>query len=137
MNSRMLTVIGMFAISVIVGRQLFPITEVVQAQPVIPSPIELPSFPRVIEEKKSVDNIDVEVDLSTMEISVKGTTDAIVNVKTTGQPKPEVKWKTKVIEKEKIVHSGYPLLKAMIKVSEEEKTNNSPTKVLNNQKYEQ
>lgn len=137
MNSRMLTVIGMFAISVIVGRQLFPITEVVQARPVIPSPIELPSFPRVIEEKKSVDNIDVEVDLSTMEISVKGTTDAIVNVKTTGQPKPEVKWKTKVIEKEKIVHSGYPLLKAMIKVSEEEKTNNSPTKVLNNQKYEQ
>ena len=100
MNNRMLTVVGMFVVSVFIGRQMFATTEVIQAQPVMPSIVELPNFPKVIkEEKKSVDEIDVEVDLSTLEVSVKGTTDAKVNVKTTGEPKPVVKWKTKVIEK--------------------------------------
>lgn len=96
MNNRMLTVVGMFVVSVFIGRQMFATTEVIQAQPVMPSIVELPNFPNVIkEEKKSVDEIDVEVDLSTLEVSVKGTTDAKVNVKTTGEPKPVVKWKLK------------------------------------------
>lgn len=119
MNSRMLTVVGMFAISILVGRQMFTTTEVIQAQPVIPSIVEVPIFPKINkEEKKSVDEINVEVDLSTMEVSVKGTTDALINVTTTGEPKPVVKWKTKVIEK--TVHSGYPHVKAIRKVSENE-----------------
>lgn len=112
MNNRMLTVVGMFVVSVFIGRQMFATTEVIQAQPVMPSIVELPNFPKVIkEEKKSVDEIDVEVDLSTLEVSVKGTTDAIVNVKTIGEPKPVVKWRTKVIEKE--VASGYPYIKSV------------------------
>lgn len=112
MNNRMLTVVGMFVVSVFIGRQMFATTEVIQAQPVIPSIVELPNFPKVIkEEKKSVDEIDVEVDLSTLEVSVKGTTDAIVNVKTIGEPKPIVKWRTKTIEKE--VASGYPYIKSV------------------------
>ena len=112
MNNRMLTVVGMFVVSVFIGRQMFATTEVIQAQPVMPSIVELPNFPKVIkEEKKSVDEIDVEVDLSTLEVSVKGTTDAIVNVKTIGEPKPIVKWRTKVIEKE--AASGYPYIKSV------------------------
>ena len=112
MNNRMLTVVGMFVVSVFIGRQMFATTEVIQAQPVMPSIVELPNFPKVIkEEKKSVDEIDVEVDLSTLEVSVKGTTDAIVNVKTIGEPKPVVKWRTKVIEKE--AASGYPYIKSV------------------------
>ena len=72
----------------------------------------MPKFPIVnSEESKSVDKIDVEVDLSTLEVSVKGTTDAIVNVKTIGEPKPIVKWRTKTIEKE--VASGYPYIKSV------------------------
>lgn len=112
----------MFAVSILVGRRMFATTEVVQAQPVIPSIVELPNFPRVIkEERKSVDEINVELDLSTLEVTVKGTTDAIVNVKTTGEPKPIVKWKTKVIEKE--IQTGYPKVKAISEISE----NESPT----------
>lgn len=108
----MLTVVGMFVTSVIIGRQIFATTEVIQAQPVTPSIVEVPIFPKINnEEKKSVDEIDVEIDLSTLEVSVKGATDAIVNVKTMGEPKPIVKWKTKVIEKEKITQSGYPYSK--------------------------
>lgn len=119
MNSRMLTVVAMFVISVFVGRQIFATTEVIQAQPVIPSIVEVPIFPKVNkEEKKSVDEINVEVDLSTMEVSVKGTTDAIVNVITTGEPKPVIKWKTKIIEKQ--ISTGYPKVKAMSKVSKDE-----------------
>lgn len=119
MNSRMLTVVAMFAVSILVGRRMFATTEVVQAQPVIPSIVELPNFPRVIkEERKSVDEINVELDLSTLEVTVKGTTDAIVNVKTTGEPKPIVKWKTKVIEKE--IQTGYPKVKAISEISENE-----------------
>ena len=119
MNTRMLTVVGMFAVSVLIGRQMFATTEVIQAQPVIPSIVELPSFPKVIkEEKKSVDKIDVEVDLSTLNVSVKGTTDAIVNVKTVGEPTPVVKWKTKVIEKEN--STGYPYVKSIGRVSDDE-----------------
>lgn len=81
--------------------------------------MELPNFPKVIkEEKESVDEINVEVDLSTLEVSVKGTTDAKVNVKTTGEPKPVVKWKTKVIEKTN--STGYPKVNAISKVSDDE-----------------
>lgn len=132
MNNRMLTVVGMFVVSVFIGRQMFATTEVIQAQPVIPSIVELPSFPKVIkEEKKSVDEINVEVDLSTMEVSVKGTTNAIVNVKTTGEPKPVVKWKTKVIEKKN--STGYPHVKAIGRVSDDELPSTPLSIVSNNE----
>ncbi len=36
MNNRMLTVVGMFVVSVFIGRQMFATTEVIQAQPVMP-----------------------------------------------------------------------------------------------------
>ena len=98
----------MFIASCIIGFGLQQTVTVVQAAPVIPSPIEMPKFPIVnSEENKSVDKIDVEVDLSTLEVSVKGTTDAIVNVKTIGEPKPIVKWRTKTVA------SGYPYIKSV------------------------
>ena len=112
MNFRFITAVGMFIASCIIGFGLRQTVTIVQAAPVIPSPIEMPKFPIVnSEENKSVDKIDVEVDLSTLEVSVKGTTDAIVNVKTIGEPKPIVKWRTKTIEKE--VASGYPYIKSV------------------------
>ena len=133
MNFRFITAVGMFIASCIIGFGLRQTVTVVQAAPVIPSPIEMPKFPIVnSEESKSVDKIDVEVDLSTLEVSVKGTTDAKVNVKTTGEPKPVVKWKTKVIEKTN--STGYPKVKAISKVSDDE----SPTTPLTIvDKYEQ
>lgn len=119
MNIRVLSVVSMFVVSIIVGRNMFATTEKVQAQPVMPSIIELPSLSRIIkEEKKSVDEINVEVDLSTLEVSVNGTTDAIINVKTTGEPKPVVKWKTRVVEKNNSI--GYPYIKSVSKISDDE-----------------
>ena len=41
-----------------------------------------------------------------------------MNVKTTGEPKPVVKWKTKVIEKTN--STGYPKVNAISKVSDDE-----------------
>ena len=109
----------MFIASCIIGFGLRQTVTVVQAAPVIPSPIEMPKFPIVnSEENKSVDKIDVEVDLSTLEVSVKGTTDAIVNVKTTGEPKPVVKWRTKVVEK--LTSTGYPKVCSISRVSDDE-----------------
>lgn len=111
MNIRVVTVVGLFIASTIIGYNLVSPTVVIQAaEPVIPTILEMPSFPRVVE-KESVDEINVEVDLSTLEVSVTGTTDAKVNVKTTGEPKPVVKWKTKVIERK--VSGGYPYVKSI------------------------
>lgn len=119
MNFRIITAVGMFIASCIIGFGLRQTVTVVQAAPVIPSPIEMPKFPIANNEvKKSVDKIDVEVDLSTLEVSVKGTTDAIVNVKTTGEPKPVVKWRTKVIEK--LTSTGYPKVRSVSRVSDDE-----------------
>lgn len=119
MNFRIITAVGMFIASCVIGFGLRQTVTVVQAAPVIPSHIEMPKFPIVNSEvKKSVEKIDVEVDLSTLEVSVKGTTDAIVNVKTTGEPKPVVKWRTKVIEK--LTSTGYPKVRSISKVSDDE-----------------
>lgn len=119
MNFRIITAVGMFIASCIIGFGLRQTVTVVQAAPVIPSPIEMPKFPITSSEvKKSVEKIDVEVDLSTLEVSVKGTTDAIVNVKTTGEPKPVVKWRTKVVEK--LTSTGYPKVRSVSKVSDDE-----------------
>lgn len=114
MSIKIGTVASFFIISIIIGCNLLPTTVVVQAaEPVIPSIIELPKFDKI--EKMSVDEINVEVDLSTLEVSVNGTTDAKVNVKTVGEPTPIVKWKTKLVEKE--VNNGYPYVKNISKVS--------------------
>lgn len=132
MNNRMLTIVGMFVVSVFIGRQMFATTEVIQAQPVMPSIVELPNFPKVIkEEKKSVDEINVEIDLSTLEVSVKGTTDTKVNVQMTGEPKPVIKWKTKIIEKEN--STGYPYVKSINKISDNEQPQSILSIVKNNE----
>lgn len=99
MSIRILSVVSMFIASIFVGYNLLP-TEQIQAQPlVIPSPVEIPYFsniPQPVEKEMSVPEIDVQIDLSTKEVSVKGTTDARVNVITVNEPKTVVKWKTKV-----------------------------------------
>ena len=118
MNFRFITAVGMFIASCIIGFGLRQTVTVVQAAPVIPSPIEMPKFPIVnSEESKSVDKIDVEVDLSTLEVSVKGTTDAIVNVKTTNEPKPIVKYRT-VVKEIEAKSTGYPYVNSVGKVPE-------------------
>lgn len=114
MNSRILSTIGFFAISLLVGYNLISTVEPVQAQqPVVPSYLELMSMMNSNkEEKKSVSKVDtitVSYDVNTQEVSVKGTADAIVNVTTTGELKPVVKWRTKVKE----VNKGYPLISSM------------------------
>ena len=115
MNTRILTVAIMFFISCVIGMNLITPTVIVQAaEPITFSKLELPKFP-IQTKEKSVDEINVEIDLSTKEVQVKSTTDAIVNVTTTGEPKSVVKYK--IVEKE--VNTGFPYVKNMRKVSEE------------------
>lgn len=115
MNTRILTVAIMFFISCIIGMNLITPTVIVQAaEPITFSKLELSKFP-IQTKEKSVDEINVEIDLSTKEVQVKSTTDAIVNVTTTGEPKPVVKYK--IVEKE--VNTGFPYVNNMRKVSEE------------------
>ena len=113
MTVRIVSVVSMFIASVFVGYNLLP-TEKVQAQPLVVSPIEMPYFNKIQpKETMSTPEIDVQVDLSTNEVSVKGTVDAKVNVTTVGEPKPIVKWKTRV---KKEVHRdtiGYPYVKSI------------------------
>lgn len=119
MNSKVLSIVSMFMASVLIGYNLLP-TNTLQAQPpVFPSVIELPSIARTIpqEVKKSVQEIDIEIDLSTNEVSVKGTTDAIVNVKTTNEPKPIVKYKT-IVKEIEAKSTGYPYVNSVGKVPE-------------------
>lgn len=120
MNSRIVSVVLMFFASIYIGWNLVNTTEVVQAQPVIPSYLELMSMTHSkTEEKKSagIDTINVSVDISTHEVSVNGTTDAIVNVTTTGEIKPIVKYRTKVKE----VNTGFPKVSSIANLPENTK----------------
>lgn len=120
MNSRIVSVVLIFFASIYIGWNLVNTTEVVQAQPVIPSYLELmPMTHSKTEEKKSagIDTINVSVDISTHEVSVNGTTDAIVNVTTTGEIKPIVKYRTKVKE----VNTGFPKVSSIANLPEDTK----------------
>lgn len=120
MNSRIVSVVLIFFASIYIGWNLVNTTEVVQAQPVIPSYLELMSMTHSkTEEKKSagIDTINVSVDISTHEVSVNGTTDAIVNVTTTGEIKPIVKYRTKVKE----VNTGFPKVSSIANLPENTK----------------
>ena len=120
MNSRIVSVVLMFFASIYIGWNLVNTTEVVQAQPVIPSYLELMSMTHSkTEEKKSagIDTINVSVDISTHEVSVNGTTDAIVNVTTTGEVKPIVEYRTKVKE----VNTGFPKVSSIANLPEDTK----------------
>lgn len=120
MNSRIVSVVLMFFASIYIGWNLVNTTEVVQAQPVIPSYLELMSMTHSkTEEKKSagIDTINVSVDISTHEVSVNGTTDAIVNVTTTGEIKPIVKYRTKVKE----ANTGFPKVSSIANLPEDTK----------------
>lgn len=127
MNSRIISVVSMFVVSLLVGYNMFPTAETVQAQPVIPSPIEMPQLNRNLE-NKSVEKVDITYNLETQEVSVTGTTDAIVNFTTVGEQKPIVKWKTRVIKEEK---NSYPYVKNISKISENEMSV-SPKVILEN-----
>ena len=120
MNSRIVSVVLIFFASIYIGWNLVNTTEVVQAQPVIPSYLELmPMTHSKTEEKRSagIDTINVSVDISTHEVSVNGTTDAIVNVTTTGEVKPIVKYRTKVKE----VNTGFPKVSSIANLPEDTK----------------
>jgi hypothetical protein len=120
MNSRIVSVVLIFFASIYIGWNLINTTEVVQAQPVIPSYLELMSMTHSkTEEKKSagIDTINVSVDINTHEVSVNGTTDAIVNVTTTGEVKPIVKYRTKVKE----VNTGFPKVSSIANLPEDTK----------------
>jgi hypothetical protein len=121
MNSRILSAVGLFIASIFVGYNILSTVEPVQAQqPVIPSYLELMSMMHSNKEAKSVskiDTIEVSYDVNTQEVSVKGTADAIVNVTTTGELKPVVKWRTKVKE----VNTGFPKVRSIANLPEDVK----------------
>lgn len=120
MNSRIVSVVLIFFASIYIGWNLVNTTEVVQAQPVIPSYLELMSMTHSKTEEKmsaGIDTINVSVDISTHEVSVNGTTDAIVNVTTTGEVKPIVKYRTKVKE----VNTGFPKVSSIANLPEDTK----------------
>lgn len=131
MTSRVLSVLVVFLTSIFVGWNLIGTTEKVQAQPVIPSYLELMSMTKPqIKEKSSVsiDTINIAVDVNTQEVSIKGTTDAVVNV-TTGEVKPVVKWRTKVKE----VNTGFPKVSSIANLPEDVKPLSPFTKDSNNE----
>ena len=132
MTSRVLSVLVVFFASIFVGWNLIGTTEKVQAQPVIPSQLELMSMTKPqIKEKSSVsiDTINIAVDVNTQEVSIKGTTDAVVNVTTTGEVKPVVKWRTKVKE----VNTGFPKVSSIANLPEDVKPLSPFTKDSNNE----
>lgn len=132
MTSRVLSVLVVFFASIFVGWNLIGTTEKVQAQPVIPSYLELMSMTKSqIKEKSSVsiDTINIAVDVNTQEVSIKGTTDAVVNVTTTGEVKPVVKWRTKVKE----VNTGFPKVSSITNLPEDVKPLSPFTKDSNNE----
>lgn len=112
MNVRTLSTMGMFTLSIIVGRQLLPASEPIQAAPVLTRFIEMPKFPNLPAkvEESPMDTINVDIDLSTLETSVKGTNNAVVSVNTTNEPKPLIKWKTKVVEKHDTIEKSRKIL---------------------------
>ena len=135
MTSRVLSVLVVFFASIFVGWNLIGTTEKVQAQPVIPSYLELMSMTKPqIKEKSSVsiDTINIAVDVNTQEVSIKGTTDAVVNVTTTGKVKPVVKWRTKVKE----VNTGFPKVSSIANLPEDVKPPSPFTKDFNNEEQE-
>lgn len=135
MTSRVLSVLVVFFASIFVGWNLIGTTEKVQAQPVIPSYLELMSMTKPqIKEKSSVsiDTINIAVDVNTQEVSIKGTTDAVVNVTTTGEVKPVVKWRTKVKE----VNTGFPKVSSIASLPEDVKPLSPFTKDSNNEEQE-
>lgn len=135
MTSRVLSVLVVFFASIFVGWNLIGTTEKVQAQPVIPSYLELMSMTKPqIKEKSSVsiDTINIAVDVNTQEVSIKGTTDAVVNVTTTGEIKPVVKWRTKVKE----VNTGFPKVSSTANLPEDVKPLSPFTKDSKNEEQE-
>ena len=121
MNNRILSAVCLFLASAFVGYNLISTDEPVQAQqPVMPSYLEMLSMMHSNQKAQSVsrvDTIEVSYDVNTQEVSVKGTTDAIVNVTTTGELKPVVKWKTRVKE----VNTGYPKVNSIANLPEDTK----------------
>lgn len=123
MNGRIMSTTILFVASVLVGYNLIGTVEPIQAQqPVVPSYLELMSMMHSNSKKEEssvskVDTITVSYDVNTQEVSVKGTTDAIVNVTTTGELKPVVKWRTKVKE----VNTGFPKVRSVANLPEDVK----------------
>lgn len=118
MNRKVLSIVSMFVASFLVGYTLLPSTQPIQANtPVFVSPIELASMMKM---ERPVEEINVEVNVETQEVTVKGTTgNQNVKVTVTGEIKPDtiVKWRTKT--KKKVINTGYPRLKNISKVTEE------------------
>lgn len=135
MNGRILSTAILFVASILVGYNLIGTVEPVQAQqPVVPSYLELMSMMHSNSKKEEssvskVDTITVSYDVNTQEVSVRGTTDAIVNVTTTGELKPIVKWRTKVKE----VNNGYPKVHSIARMPEDTKPIEPFTKVNTNE----
>ena len=135
MNGRILSTAILFIASILVGYNLIGTVEPVQAQqPVVPSYLELMSMMHSNSKKEEssvskVDTITVSYDVNTQEVSVKGTTDAIVNVTTIGELKPIVKWRTKVKE----VNNGYPKVRSIARMPEDTKPIEPFTKVNTNE----
>lgn len=135
MNGRILSTAILFVASILVGYNLIGTVEPVQAQqPVVPSYLELMSMMHSNSKKEEssvskVDTITVSYDVNTQEVSVRGTTDAIVNVTTTGELKPIVKWRTKVKE----VNTGYPKVRSIARMPEDTKPIEPFTKVNTNE----
>lgn len=123
MNGRIMSTAILFVASVLVGYNLIGTVEPIQAQqPVVPSYLELMSMMHSNSKKEEssvskVDTITVSYDVNTQEVSVKGTTDAIVNVTTTGELKPVVKWRTRVKE----VNTGFPKVRSIANLPEDVK----------------
>lgn len=114
-NNKSMFLAIVFVLSCIGGYTLDLSAEPAMASPpIFVNPIDLISYKDI---QKPTEVIDVEINVETNEITVKGNVDATVNVRTIGEVKPKVVRKT--VYKTDTIKTGYPLLKSMIKVKEE------------------
>lgn len=114
-NNKSMFLAIVFVLSCIGGYTLDLSAEPAMASPpIFVNPIDLISYKDI---QKPTEVIDVEINVETNEITVKGNVDATVNVRTIGEVKPKVIRKT--VYKTDTIKTGYPLLKSMIKVKEE------------------
>lgn len=111
MTAKFLSVMTVLIASFLIGFNSTNITEEVKAMP-IPTHVELPRFiPIAHSVKEQSATVDINVDLKSNEVSVKGTADA--NVKIVQKDKPVIKYRTKIIKDTTVVPT-HPYVKMSV-----------------------
>lgn len=128
--NRIIITVALFISSIYIGRNIVS-SSTVQASPVVPNRIELPtlSFNMKKEPVRELDTINIVYNKETQEVSIDGKDNTYITVTTVGEQKPIIKWRTKIVEKES--DSGYPYVKSIGQMPEDVK----PVWIFDNEQF--